>query len=81
MFYSAFTAVKRDSRFLTKDVKRVVFITRGYTKINGVSFLPKMVYTEVRGGLIFAQYKSINIYKIYKINILVAGMIEEVWGV
>ena len=25
-----------------------------------------MVYTEVRGGLIFAQFKSINIYKIYK---------------
>jgi len=61
IFYSAFTAVKRDSRFLTKYVKRVLFINGRYTK--GVTFLPKM---EVRGGLIFAQYKSINIYKIYQ---------------
>ena len=53
--YSAFTAVKRAPRFLTKDVKRVLFINGRYTK--GVSFLTKMVYTEVRGGLIFAQYK------------------------
>ena len=64
IFYSAFTAVKRDSRFLTKYVKRVLFINGRYMK--GISFPPNMVYTEVRGGLIFAQFKSINIYKIYK---------------
>ena len=64
IFHSAFTAVKRDSRLLTKYVKRVLFINGRYTK--GISFLPNMVYTEVRGGLIFAQFKSINIYKIYK---------------
>lgn len=64
IFYTAFTAVKRDSRLLTKYVKRVLFINGRYTK--GISFLPNMVYTEVRGGLIFAQFKSINIYKIYK---------------
>ena len=52
IFYSAFTAVKRDSRFLTKYVKRVLFINGRYTK--GISFLPNMVYTKVRGGLIFA---------------------------
>ena len=52
IFYSAFTAVKRDSRLLTKYVKRVLFINGRYTK--GISFLPNMVYTKVRGGLIFA---------------------------
>ena len=64
IFHSAFTAVKRDSRLLTKYVKRVLFINGRYTI--GISFLPNMVITEVRGGLIFAQFKSINIYKIYK---------------
>lgn len=52
IFHCAFTAVKRDSRLLTKYVKRVLFINGRYTK--GISFLPYMVYTKVRGGLIFA---------------------------
>ena len=42
IFYSAFTAVKRDSRLLTKYVKRVLFINGRYTK--GISFLVYGIY-------------------------------------
>ena len=44
---SAFTAVKRDEKFLTRYVKGVAFVNRRYTR--GVPFLSKMVYKKVRG--------------------------------
>ena len=44
---SAFTAVKRDAKLQTRSVKGVPFVNRRYTK--GLPFLPKMVYSRVRG--------------------------------
>ena len=44
---SAFTALKRDAKFLTKYVKGVTFVNRRYTK--GVPFSWKMLYKRVRG--------------------------------
>ena len=46
---SAFAAVKRDAKFLTRYVKRVQFVNRKYTK--GVPFSWKMVYKRVRGWM------------------------------
>ena len=45
---SAFTAAKRDAKFLTRFVKGVAFVNRRYTK--GVPFLSKKVYKRVRVG-------------------------------
>lgn len=47
---SAFIAIKRDAKFLTKYVKKVPFLTEKYTK--GVPFLPKMVYKRVNIGAV-----------------------------
>ena len=41
---SAFTAVKRNAKFLTRYVKGVPFVNRRYTK--GVPFSLKMVYPK-----------------------------------
>ena len=48
---SAFTAVKRASKFLTgiNRIKGVLF-DRKYTNTKGVPFLSKMVYERVRVG-------------------------------
>ena len=44
---SDFTAVKRDAKFLTRYVKGVPFVNRGYMK--GVPFPLKIAYKRVRG--------------------------------
>ena len=44
---SAFTTVKRDTKFKTRYVKGVPFVYRRYTK--GVTFWLKMAYKRVRG--------------------------------
>ena len=43
----AFTAVKRDAKFYTRNVKGVPFVNKRNTK--GVPFSLKMVYKRVRG--------------------------------
>ena len=43
---SAFTAVKRDAKFLSRFVKGVPFVNRKYTK--GLPFLSNMVHKRVR---------------------------------
>ena len=50
--------LKRDAEFKIRYVKRVPFVTRGYTK--GVPFLSKMVHTKGKGlvpeASLFAEY-------------------------
>ena len=47
---SAFTAVKRDAKFLTRYVKGVPFVNRRYTRV--VPFSWKKVYKRVRGWIV-----------------------------